>query len=505
MNNINRDRMTRYICEKSLAEFSRYIFRNRDGRKLIVRPLHRLICRTLERVYNGEIRRLIINIPPGYTKTELVVKAFISWGLAKDPRAKYMHLSYSDALACENSASIKETIESDYYQRYWPTVLKSDAQAKRRWYNQSGGGMYAAATGAAVTGFRAGRDVVADGFTGALIIDDPLKPEDSNSRLKRESINNRFMNTVRSRLVNESVPIVVIMQRLHVDDLSGVLLRGGSGDYWHHILIPAEYSETDYPAEYTHGIPIPIDLEEGPIWPDKHTADQLGALARADKYTFSAQYMQRPVVPGGSIFPVGSFGYYAKYDVGSSDIMYQSGQIVHIESIHLFADTAHKTGQSNDYSVLAVWGLGSDKRIYLLDLLRERLEAPELKRAFRAMLDKWRFQSGRRVGLRTAYIEDKASGIGLIQEIKREVNGVQIVPIPRNADKVSRAYSAAPAIDEGRVILPMGAPFLRAFVQEHEDFSPTMSHRYDDQCDTTCDAIQMLLQSTMAFSYKGAV
>jgi predicted phage terminase large subunit-like protein len=504
--NTNTQRMTRHVCESHLIDFARYLFKNRDGRKLVVRPLHRLICSTLERVYNGEISRLIINVPPGYTKTELVIKAFGAWGIIKNPRAKFMHLSYSDQLASENSASIKETISADYIQSIWPMTLKHDAQAKKRWYTDQGGGFYAAATGAAVTGFRAGRDLASNEFSGALLIDDPLKPEDAYSRLKREAINNRFMNTVRSRLVNESVPIVIIMQRLHVDDLSGVLLKGASGDMWHHLLIPAELLGDEYPAEYTHGIPIPVALEQGAIWPEKHTSDQLLSLAMADKYTFSAQYMQRPVVPGGSVFAVDRFGYYASYDRATGDLRYQSGALVHIKSIHLFCDTAHKTGQHNDYSVFALWGKGDDGRIYLLDLVRDKFEAPQLKRAFVSMCHKWQYASQvNAVGLREAYIEDKASGIGLIQEMAKEAGAVRIAPIPRNVDKVSRAYSSAPAIDEGRVILPMGAPFVRAFVQEHEDFSPTMSHRHDDQVDTTMDAIQQLLQSAQGIDYRKAV
>lgn len=505
--NTNQKRLAKHLCERSLIDFARYLFKNRDGRKLVVRPLHRLICATLERVFNGEITRLIINIPPGYTKTELVVKAFIAWGMAKAPRSKFMHLSYSDQLASENSAAIKECISSDYFQALWPMQLKSDAQAKKRWYNEQGGGVYAAATGAAVTGFRAGRDVVGDAFSGALVIDDPLKPEDAYSRLKREAINNRFTNTVRSRLVNERVPIVVIMQRLHVDDLSGVLLKGASGDLWYHLLIPAEYDaeSNTYPADYSHGVPIPVTLDNGPIWEDKHTSDQLLALARADKYTFNSQYMQRPIVPGGSVFDVGAFGYYATYERVTGDLRYQSGALVHIVSNYLFADTAHKVGQHNDYSVFAVWGMGDDRRIYLLDLMRDRLEAPALKRAFVAMCEKWRFAPGvNKVGIREAYIEDKASGIGLIQEMSH-AGGVRVVPVPRNADKVSRAYSSAPAVSEGRVILPMGAPFIRAFVQEHEDFSPNMAHRYDDQVDTTMDAIQVLLQSAAGITYRGAM
>jgi predicted phage terminase large subunit-like protein len=169
----------------------------------------------------------------------------------------------------------------------------------------------------------------------------------------------------------------------------------------------------------------------------------------------------------------------------------------------LFADTAHKTGQHNDYTAIAAWGKGSDGKIYLLDLIRDKLEAPALKNTFLAFWNKWKFQSNRRIGVREAYIEDKASGIGLIQELRN--TGIILIPVLRNKDKVSRAYSSSPSIQEGKVVLPLNAPFTRSFVQEHEDFSPLMAHRFDDQVDTTMDAIQVLLQSTKSIDYRSAL
>ena len=162
-------------------------------------------------------------MPPRYGKTELVIKIFVSWCLAKVNYSKFIHLSYSDTLALDNSAQTKEYIQSDAFQRLWCMELKKDAQSKKKWFNDNGGGMYATASGGAITGFGAGVDGV-DGFSGAILIDDPLKPDDAFSEVERNKVNNRYNNTIRSRTNTDNTPIIIIMQRLHEDDLSGFLL-----------------------------------------------------------------------------------------------------------------------------------------------------------------------------------------------------------------------------------------------------------------------------------------
>jgi len=143
---------------------------------------------------------------------------FIAWSLAKNPKAKFIHLSYSDALALDNSSLTKEYVQSDSFQSLWPIELKKDSQSNKKWYTNSGGGVYATASGGAITGFGAGSG-------GAIIIDDPLKPDDAVSEVKRSFINNRYNTTIRSRVNSRDVPIILIMQRLHEEDLSGFFTR----------------------------------------------------------------------------------------------------------------------------------------------------------------------------------------------------------------------------------------------------------------------------------------
>lgn len=257
----NELRMLKYMLEKDGMQFMRYFFKIREGNKMLLNWHHYVIEYVLQAVYDCKIDRLIVNIAPGYTKTEQVVLNFIARGLALNTRSKYIHASYSGDLAQENSSKIKETVESEEFQELWHMPTRVDKKGKKRWFTEAGGGMMAAPAGGQITGFRAGR--MEDGFTGAFVIDDPVKPDDGFSEAKRSAINNRFNNTMRSRLAVESVPMIVIMQRIHEDDLSGYLLKGGSGDKWHHLNIPAYLNEDiltkPYDKDYTNGIPISID------------------------------------------------------------------------------------------------------------------------------------------------------------------------------------------------------------------------------------------------------
>ncbi|ESN37054.1 hypothetical protein L365_02453 [Klebsiella pneumoniae MGH 19] len=282
-------------CEEDGLYYARYFFKQRTGGKMIVAPHHKVIQKTLDRVIDGEIQRLIINVPPGYTKTELAAINMMGRGLALNCRARFMHLSYSHNLALLNSSTARAMIKSQAYQSMWPMALRDDADSKAMWWTEHGGGVYASSAAGQVTGFRAGH--MEPGWQGALIIDDPVKPDDAYSEIVRDGVNNRFNETIKSRLALETTPMIVIMQRIHYHDLSGYLLRGGSGEKWHHLNLPViidssrSYEET-YP-ENTHAIPIDHGLPDGWLWPFKHNESHRVSLF-SHRRTAEAQYMQNP-------------------------------------------------------------------------------------------------------------------------------------------------------------------------------------------------------------------
>ncbi|ELC0836188.1 DNA-packaging protein [Klebsiella michiganensis] len=282
-------------CEEDGLYYSRYFFKQRTGGKMIIAPHHLAIQRALDRVISGEITRLVINVPPGYTKTELATINMMGRGLALNKRARFMHLSYSHNLALLNSSTARGMIKSKLYQAMWPMELRDDADSKAMWWNEHGGGVYASSAAGQVTGFRAGH--MEPGWQGALIIDDPVKPDDAYSDIVRNGVNNRFNETIKSRLAIETTPMIVIMQRIHYHDLSGYLLRGGSGEKWHHLNLPViidnsrSYEEI-YP-ENTHAIPIDHGLPDGWLWPFKHNESHRVSLF-SHRRTAEAQYMQNP-------------------------------------------------------------------------------------------------------------------------------------------------------------------------------------------------------------------
>lgn len=291
MTNTSADYL-RAFCLSSTINFVKYFFFKLKGKKFVCNSHHKIICDSLDDVISCKTNRLIINIAPRYSKTELAVKNFIAYGLAVNPSSKFIHLSYSDDLAHDNSEEIRDIVKSDDYRMLFPYVnIKLDSDSKKKWLTTEGGGVYATATGGQVTGFGAGEvdDVFLKKkkcFSGAIIIDDPMKPEDALSSLRRDRINNRYENTIRSRVNSRNTPIIIIMQRLHEDDLCGYLMKSEPGE-WKVLSIPAIVEE--------EGI-------ERPLWEFKHSLKELYKIRNADPFVFESQYMQNPVPKEGLMY-----------------------------------------------------------------------------------------------------------------------------------------------------------------------------------------------------------
>lgn len=304
--------VAKVMCLDSLLYFTRYFFKMYQKKKFTVNEHHLIICDALERVLRGELKRLIINVAPRYTKTELAVKSFIAHGLALNPSAKFIHLSYGDDIALDNSEFIKDLVNSAEYQALFPSVqVKKDAKAKDKWWTTDQGGVLARAAGGQVTGFGAGQtdfeeedipdfeteEGISDlekklQFGGAIIIDDPIKPEDADQDTPRIKVNSRFDSTIRNRVNSRNTPIVIIMQRLHPEDLSGYLQREGEQDKWEVISLPC------------------IKENGTALWPAKHTIEELRLMEVSNELVFQRQYMQNPSPKTGLMFPRQSLHYY---------------------------------------------------------------------------------------------------------------------------------------------------------------------------------------------------
>jgi len=306
-------------CKDDFIFFVRYFFIAQYKRKWAKWDHLYLIAEQLNRVVNGEINRLIINIAPRYGKTELAVKAFIAYGLALNSSAKFIHLSYSDDLALDNSESVKDLVTSEEYQTLFPSVrLKQSSKAKKKWYTENTGGVYATSTGGQITGFGAGLvdedyietvdiefeetleqllEISGIGwlgnkakFGGAIIIDDPNKPDDADSETLRTRVNERYDSTISNRVNSRNTPIIIIQQRTHEDDLSGYLIRkqgnADDGGLWTVLSLPS------------------IKENGEALCPQKHTIEELHALEKHNDVVFQRQHMQNPKPKAGLLFPI---------------------------------------------------------------------------------------------------------------------------------------------------------------------------------------------------------
>lgn len=447
--------------------FTRRFFLEKEGQPLSVAPFHPVMCQTLDRVYSGDIKRLIINIPPGYGKTELAVINFIAHGFAINPRARFIHASYAEPLALDNSTKVKDIINLDGYQANWPVKMRLDQNAKGLWRTTAGGHLRAAAAGQPITGFRAG--ILAEpGFTGALVIDDPLKPDDAASDPTRKFINARWENTFKSRLAHEDVPVIVIMQRLHVEDFAAHLLEN-SGETWHLLSLPVLIEgEVEAPAGNVQM--IPHGLPNGPLWAQKHTLEQIKIL-QLSPTVYAGQYNQNPIVAGGNLF--------------KTEWLQDYQELPRLKWRAIYVDTAQKTKERNDYTVFEHWGAGMDGKAYLIDLVRGRFEAPELEKTALALWDKAKAFDPDQFGhLRKMVVEDKVSGTGLIQAVKRKA--IPVIALQREKDKYTRALDVVPSVATGLVALPRQATWRPTFVSEYAAF-PDGS--FDDQIDPFIDAV----------------
>lgn len=311
--------MLRLEMLTSLEKYTKAMFKAQYKRSFIMSEHHLRIIEALQDVVDGKCRRLIINCPPRYSKTELVIKSFISWCYALNPACRFLHLSYSDVLVEDNSATVRAIMQEPLYKALFPgSALLKDRDSSKRWKTKAGGEMYAVSTQGQVTGFGAGAvdldpeiDRLDGGsdvfvfddhtnevlsmigaqsniFQGAVVIDDPIKPEDAESDLVRERINNRFETTIRNRVNSRNTPIIIIMQRLHEHDLCGYL-QEIEPDEWRVLSMPAIIVDPETGAERA-------------LWPMKHSLEELHRMRAINPVIFDTQYMQDPAPKEGLMY-----------------------------------------------------------------------------------------------------------------------------------------------------------------------------------------------------------
>lgn len=452
----------RELSKRSLAEFSKLAWH-------VLEPTTELkwgwaldaICEHLEAVTNGDITRLLMNVPPGSMKSLLtgVIWPAWEWGPRGMPEMRFVGTAHEQELAIRDSRKCRDLIKSEWYQSLWDVELLRDLDGKREFGNTKKGIRQARAF-TSMTGVRGDR----------VILDDPISADNANSEAKIHAAEIAFTETLPTRVNSEKSAIVVIMQRLNEGDTSGIILDKDL-DYCH-LVIPMRY-EAGRGKATSIGWVDPRTTDGELMFPERFGEKQVVELEKTlGPYASAGQLQQRPAPRGGGIF---------------KDVWWKYWKILpSFKWRAIYADTAQKTKEENDYSVFQCWGTTESGEKYLIDQLRGKWEAPELLINARAFWNKHKATGP----LRAFKVEDKVSGTGLIQSLARE--NIPVEGIKRNIDKVTRAHDAAPVVAVGSVYLPERAEWLSDFLKEAGTFP---NGKHDDQLDPMFDAVIDIDQS----------
>lgn len=473
------------LLERGFADWFRYMFRVIEGMPFTVDPIHPELFEYCQKIYDLKILRLNLNLPPRSAKTTLMAY-LVAFAITNNPKCNIIYTSYSQALLGEISTRVMNILESPIYKTMYPykaimkseiaspidefwedyrleeTKGKSNIYSTKRIQTYAGGIVLFASIGSQITGYGCGiRN--GKGFTGMLVIDDANKPADMRSQIMREKVLRYYEETLLSRLNNSSVPIINVQQRLHVQDLSGLLMQ-----------------KYDFVT-----LKKPLLDENGVCQiPTQYTPERIKEL-QVNNYMFETQYQQNAIILGGQVIRREYFRYYP------------TAQRFNYKRIIIAADTAMKTKEYNDYSVFMAGGITPENKLHILDMIRGKWEAPDLEKV---AVEFWnRFKRDPKTGVMCngLYVEDKASGIGLIQSLKAKY-GIPVFGIKVDTDKLTKVENVLPYIEAGNVLLPESEiySFVPDLLNECEAFTRDMSHVHDDIVDTLAYLIQEALAKT---------
>ena len=410
------------------------------------------LAEALESIERGELKRLLVLMPPRHGKSEIVSLRFPCWYLAKHPEDYIVQAGYAESIALTHSRKARDIFVSTEMVRLFPDirhrperagqeVIIPERQAAHEWGTKQGGSYYAVGIGGGLTG---------RGFNIG-IIDDPVKDdEEASSHTIREKVWDWYTTVFRTR-AQPDASIILVMTRWHQEDLAGRLLK---------------QSQDDPTADQWKVLHFPAVTEGQALWPERYPIESLRAIQSSiGSRAFESLYQGNPTIAEGQVIKREWWRYYREPP--------QSERKIHSW------DTAFKDKSQNDYSVCTVWGEARNG-YYLLDVWRGKVEFPELKRVVIALHDRDKPD--------VVIVEDKASGQSLIQEIQRDTR-IPVLPVKVDRDKVARAYAATPMIEAGKVYLPESAPWLFDYIEELSAF-PNAEH--DDQMDSTTQALSFM-------------
>lgn len=484
------DRDPKFIGSRLLALGFRawflYLFKYINGSPFIEQELHKELFEQVERTMRREDTRICINLSPRSGKTTINIWMVV-YILTVNPKAQIIYTSFNQDLLRQIAQQVQSIMTHPIYQAMYGTYVSEETEevdpiddfwrdyllqttgkikfSSRKIFTPQGGVVLFNSIGAAITGFGAGLRNPKDGVPdGGLFIDDPDKPTDIRSETIRNKTHTYYVETLLSRLNNSHTIISVTQQRLHIDDMTGFLVE--------------QYGFKVFK--------FPLIADDGTCnLGNQYTPERIKELM-VNNYVFQSQYQQEPIMLGGGVFKLEWF------------VFYKDEKDARYRKIFITADTAVKTKEWNDYTAIGVWGLTINNKLRLLDYIHGRFEIPELQSTMLNLWEKWKYGIGN-CRCSEIVIEDKASGMQLIQQLRR-IGGLPIHAVKPDKDKLSRAYDAIPQIAAGNVELPenernrLSAEILKDILA----FSADMSHKFDDGVDC------MLYAVDIAYSRKGS-
>lgn len=468
LNELRKDLLADFLL------FHRVMFKKRTGREfLISNPVGNeshfiTFAKDLTNVFLGHIKRLYIGCPPGWAKSEMC-KSFIAWCFAHYPFCKFLYVSHSFELATMHTASIKQVMVMPIYRLLFNVEIRRDSSAKDFFKTTDDGAVAAFGSQGGITGHDAGLPGL-DNFSGALIIDDIHKPEDIHSDTIRDRVKRNYFETMERRLRSPNVPVILVGQRLHEDDLPAHLLNDMDGRKWNKTIIKA------------------LDDAGNARYPEVNPKDDLLVMREKQPYVFASQYQQDPMPAGGALFKKDQF-----------PLLDKCPKII---TTFITVDTAETEKEYNDATVFSFWGVYqitfNDQPIeglyglHWIDCTEVRIEPKDLEDYF---LDFWSSCMRYSIKPKFAAIEKKSTGTTLLSILKK-VQGIRTLNIERSGSinsKTNRFLEMQQYIASKQVSLPNDAKHTTMCINHMSKITANNTHRWDDIADTCYDAVKIAL------------
>lgn len=453
---------TRISLTASFEMYLRFMFLAINETNITIKPFHLQIIKALEDItfQQNTKRNLCLNLPVGSGKS-LLTEYYISWNFARDINCAFTYVSHSDTLINKLSKETKDIVEHPIWIQLFQATLKKDERSKVNWSfdnSKNRTGLMAGTIGGAITGIDAGNPNV-DGFSGALLIDDPIDAGKITYELSREECIRFYEDKLSTRRRTPTTPTILIMQRLHIEDLAGYLKTKYSDD-WEFIVIQA------------------MNDNGTSFWEERYPVIELNQIRDNSPDKYFSQYQQNPTLKGGNLFKLDWF-------------MFTDDLPLKYDYRFITADIAYKDKEQNDFTVFAYWGV-KDKKLYLIDMQRNKIPALDIERWIECWIKEkvnW--------GFRNIWIEDKAHGIYLNQTFRQKGYPIPSEEeiketLPRDRDKVQRANNVLPYIDKinHNIFINKNIECLEDFKSEILGF-PNAQH--DDCVDVFVDGLKIAL------------